>query len=271
MKGVAYQQGVGEAGSASSSSNSSYTDPLADTDSCTRDIPYLQRLGTNVIRTYAIDPTKDHSKCMQLLDAAGIYVISDLSEPSTSIDRESPAWNTNLYSRYISVVDALASYSNVLGFFVGNEVTNNLTNTEASAFVKAAARDTKAYIKARGYRAIGVGYAADDDATVRDQISSYMNCGDAASAIDFWGYNIYEWCGDSSYTGSGYDQRTAEFANYSVPAFFAEYGCNTPSGAAGRKFSEVQALYGSQMNPVFSGGIVYEWFQAENDYGRAHA
>jgi hypothetical protein len=247
-----------------------YVDPLADVASCTRDVPYLKKLGANTIRTYAIDPTADHSKCMALLDAAGIYVISDLGEPNLSINRDSPEWDTALYARYTGVVDSLAQYSNVIGFFAGNEVTNNLSYTGASAFVKAAVRDTKAYIKSKGYRAMGVGYAADDDASVRANVAAYFNCGDVSTQIDFWGYNIYEWCGDSDYETSGYANRTAEFTGYSVPAFFAEYGCNTQGGgAAGRKFSEVAALYGSQMSPVFSGGFVYEYFEETNDYGLA--
>lgn len=203
---------------------------------------------------------------MNLLADAGIYVVSDLGEPATSINRADPEWTTSLYTRYTSVIDTLAPFTNTIGFFAGNEVSNNVTYTGASAFVKAAVRDSKAYIASKGYRAMGVGYAADDDATVRANIAAYFNCGDRASQIDFWGYNIYEWCGDSSYTKSGYDQRVAEFSNYSVPTFFAEYGCNT-GGAANRKFTEVVALYGSDMTPVFSGGIVYEYFQEENDYG----
>lgn len=268
IKGVAYQSGIGEAGTGSESTTTDYVDPLADVTSCQRDIPYLQKLGANTIRTYAIDPTADHSQCMALLDAAGIYVISDLGEPDLSIDRSDPQWNTELYARYTAVVDALAPYNNVIGFFAGNEVTNNLSYTGASAFVKAAVRDTKAYIVSKGYHSMGVGYAADDDASVRSQVAAYFNCGDVADQIDFWGYNIYEWCGDSNYIESGYINRTQEFEGYSVPAFFAEYGCNTQGGgAAGRQFTEVAALYGVNMTPVFSGGIVYEYFEETNDYG----
>ena len=164
----------------------------------------------------------------------------------------------------------MSAYTNVIGFFAGNEVSNNLSYTGASAYVKAAIRDTKAHIAAKGYRSMGVGYAADDDADVRANVAAYFNCGDVADQIDFWGYNIYEWCGDSTYETSGYASRTAEFTGYSVPAFFAEYGCNTQGGgAAGRKFTEVAALYGDQMSPVFSGGFVYEYFEEENDYGLA--
>lgn len=214
---------------------------------------------------YAIDPTKGHSKCMNALANAGIYVVADLSAPGQSIIRSSPTWNDDLYSRYAQVVDAMANYTNTLGFFAGNEVTNNDTNTEASAFVKAAVRDMKAYIKQKNYRTIGVGYATSDDAGIRDQVASYFDCGDdRANAIDFFGYNIYSWCGDSSYTLSGYDQRTAEFENYNVPVFFAEYGCNE---VMPRKFTEVQALYGDNMTSVWSGGIVYMYFEEANNYG----
>lgn len=57
-----------------------------------------------------------------------------------------------------AVIDSLAGYSNVMGFFAGNEVSNMVNNTAASAFVKAAVRDTKGYIKKKDYRTIPVGW-----------------------------------------------------------------------------------------------------------------
>jgi len=224
----------------------------------------LKKLNTNTIRVYAIDPTKDHSKCMQLLIDAGIYVVADLSQPGLSINRDSPAWTGTLFNRYAAVVDSFSTYNNVIGFFAGNEVSNNLTNTEASAFVKAAVRDTKAYIKAKNYRQMYVGYATNDDDKIREDMANYFNCGDSSAAIDFWGYNIYSWCGDSSFTESGYDQRVKEFQRYSVPSFFAEYGCNTVKP---RKFTEVGSIFSSEMTDVFSGGILYMYFEEANDYG----
>jgi hypothetical protein len=265
MKGVAYQQDTAAAGA--STGTTKYVDPLANEAACKRDVPLLQALHTNTIRTYAIDPTADHDACMKLLDDAGIYVVSDLSEPALSINRDDPLWNVDLLARYTGVVDNLSKYSNVIGFFAGNEVSNNNTNTPASAYVKAAVRDTKAYIKKNVSRWMGVGYAANDDPFIRSQIAEYFNCGDEADAIDFWGYNIYSWCGESSMKDSGYDTQVQFFSNYSVPVFFAEYGCNLPDGAEGRIWDETKALYEDEMTKVISGGIVYMYFQEANDYG----
>lgn len=207
---------------------------------------------------------------MNALNDAGIYVIADLSVPGESINRDSPAWTTDLFARYTGVIDNLAQYQNTLGFFAGNEVTNNKTNSNAAAFVKAAVRDSKAYIARKNFgRWIGVGYATNDDAETRDLLANYFNCGtDQAAAVDFWGYNIYEWCGQSTFQASGYQERTTAFANYSVPAFFSEYGCNNPGGSNGRVFQDTPVLYSDLMNKVWSGGIVYEYFQEQNDFGR---
>ncbi|KAL9019021.1 MAG: hypothetical protein Q9185_003672 [Variospora sp. 1 TL-2023] len=261
MRGVAYQEDFSSNGTISGGTE--YTDPLADPDACARDVPLLAQLRTNTIRVYAVDPTANHDECMRLLSDAGIYVIADLGEPGNSINRDSPQWNQEIYSRYEGVVDNLMKYSNTLGFFAGNEVTNLPNNTEASAFVKAAVRDVKAYIVSRDYRPIGVGYATNDD-DQRTDIAQYFNCGDPSLSIDFYGYNIYSWCGESSYRESQYQARTQEFSDYNIPVFFAEYGCNVVQP---RIFEEVGALYGPDMTEVWSGGIIYMYYQETNDYG----
>lgn len=200
IRGVAYQADYIANGTISA--NSDYTDPLADITTCNRDIPYLSKLGTNVIRTYAVDPTKDHTACMNAFADAGIYVISDLSAPTTlgSINRNSPEWTTDLYSRYTALIADLSQFTNTIGFFAGNEVANSENTTGSAAFVKAAVRDSKSYIKANVNRPIYVGYATSDDATIRDQMADYMNCeDDIADNVDFFGYNIYSWCGDSRF------------------------------------------------------------------------
>jgi len=259
IKGVAYQKDTSEI-----ISGETYIDPLANKEACKRDIPYLQELQTNLIRVYAIDGLKSHEACLDMLSDAGIYVLADLSSPDKSIITTNPVWNTNVYKRYTSVIDSLQKYDNVLGFFAGNEVITNRTNTGAASYVKAAIRDMKSYIKDQGYRKIPVGYSANDDAITREQSAKYFACGEENERADFYGINMYEWCGYSSFKTSGYEERTREFSNLNIPVFFSEYGCNS---VRPRKFSEVSALFSDQMTDVWAGGIVYMYFEENNKYG----
>jgi hypothetical protein len=258
IRGIAYQKDV------SAQDNTTFVDPLADEETCKRDLPYLTQLNTNVLRVYALDATADHDACMNLFKDAGIYIIADLAEPTLAISSTDPAWNLELFDRYTSVVDMMQQYDNVLGFFAGNEVITNSTNTDSAPFVKAAIRDIKSYISEKGYRDIPVGYSANDDADTRVESADYFACGNNNIKADFYGINMYEWCGDANFKTSGYADRTAEFSNLTVPIFFSEYGCNEVQP---RKFSEIGTIFSNEMTDVWSGGIVYMYYQEVNDYG----
>ncbi|PHH78801.1 hypothetical protein CDD82_2828 [Ophiocordyceps australis] len=267
IKGIAYQQ---EAAAGTGGRKTKYLDPLADVSSCQRDVPFLRELGINTIRTYHIDPTADHDECMQLLQDSGIYVISDLGEPDMSINREDPRWDVTLFARYRKVVDSLAKYPNVIGFFAGNEVSDSANTSAASVYVKAAVRDMKRYVREnkKMTRWLGFGYAANDASVIRDDIVDYFACGPAEERVDFWGYNVYSWCGDSDMKRSHFAERAEYFRDYEVPVFFAEYGCNeVKGGGTEREFKETAALYSAEMSSVFSGGIVYMYFEEANNYG----
>jgi hypothetical protein len=125
----------------------------------------------------------------------------------------------------------------------------------------------KDYISNNIGRSIGVGYSAADVDTILQDTWNYLACelsNSTQSKIDFFGLNVYEWCGDSSYTESGYNKLVTLFGqDTSVPVFFSEYGCNNIEP---RTFSNVPVLYGDQMS-VLSGGLAYEYSQESNDYG----
>ncbi|GME75768.1 unnamed protein product [[Candida] boidinii] len=201
---------------------------------------------------------------MSLLEDAGIYVLADLAQPKLSISTTDPSWDLELYDRYTSVIDMLQGYDNVLGLFAGNEVITNNTNTDSAPFVKAAIRDMKSYMKEKSYRAIPIGYSANDDADTRVASADYFACGDLDERADFYGINMYEWCGNSNFKTSGYQDRTEEFSNLTIPVFFSEYGCNQVQP---RKFTEIGTIFSDEMTDVWSGGIVYMYFEEVNNYG----
>lgn len=258
IKGLDYQPG----------GSSKLFDPLSSTDTCKRDIPYFQQLGVNTIRIYSIDNTANHDECMAMLDSAGIYLILDTNIPQASIARDSGAncsYNTMYLNEVLASVKVMSQYNNTLGFFAANEVINDDSTTPAAPYVKAVVRDIKTFQKNTGLRRIPVGYSAADVLLNRLDTAHYFNCGDDDMArVDMFGFNDYSWCGQSTFQTSSYSQKMQDFGNYSIPLFFSEFGCNkvTP-----RPFTEVSAIFSSQMSSVFSGGLVYEYSNEANNYG----
>lgn len=114
-------------------------------------------------------------------------------------------------------------------------------------------------------RNIPIGYSAADIGSLRPMLQNYLACGSNASeSIDYFSLNAYEWCGVSSYAQSGYSQLTANITDYNVPIFFSETGCNT---VPPRDFADQAAIFGPDMNPYWSGSIIYEWIEEQNNYG----
>jgi len=123
----------------------------------------------------------------------------------------------------------------------------------------------KAYHSAKGYRNIPIGYSAADIAELRPQLQNYLACSDPDTAIDFFGLNSYEWCGDVNFETSGYVNLQEMSEGYNIPIFFSETGCNVVPG--GRTFTDQGAIFGSEMIDTWSGSIIYEWVQEANMYG----
>ena len=122
------------------------------------------KLGINTLRVYTVDNSKNHDECMQALADAGIYLALDVNSPNYSINRDSPAKSYNhVYLQSVfATIDQFAKYTNLLIFFAGNEIINDIPTSNAAPYVKAATRDMKQYIGNRQYRSIPVGYSAAD-------------------------------------------------------------------------------------------------------------
>jgi 1,3-beta-glucanosyltransferase GAS3 len=189
--------------------------------------------------------------------------------PNQSLNRGAPweSYTPTYLNRTFAVVEAFKNFDNTLGFFSGNEVINQQSVAQVPSYLRAVTRDIKDYIARNANRTIPVGYSAADVRELLGDTWSYLGCNIAnstSSKIDFFGLNSYSWCGNSSFTTSSYNQLIAQFSQTTIPVFFSEYGCNLPSP---RIFTEVPVLYGPLMTGVMSGGLVYEWDQAVNNYG----
>lgn len=104
-----------------------------------------------------------------------------------------PSWGTNILDQYIATIDAFSKYDNVLAYNVGNEVVVN-NGTQVAPYVKAAARDIKAYLRSKNSNAL-VGYAAINGASdFRTPLANFLSCDPTgansdAFAIDLYGLN----------------------------------------------------------------------------------
>lgn len=229
----------------------------------------MQQLGVNTIRVYNLDANLDHNECASIFDAAGIYMLIDVNNGlyGNYLDRADPSSTYNLeYMQHVfGVVEAFAPFPNTLGFFGGNEIINQNSSADAPAYIRAVIRDMREYIH-YNTRNVPVGYSAADVSTLLQDTWEYLSCSlsnDTYSKLDFFGLNDYEWCGDSSFTQSGYNKLANMFGSASIPVFFSEYGCNNIEP---RTFTNVPVLYGPEMSAL-SGGLVYEYSQEVDDYG----
>lgn len=205
-----------------------------------------------------------------------MYMFIDVNSPlpGEAISSDAPAANydASYLNRTFAVVEAFKSYPNTAAFFSGNEVIAAVSDgSDVPPYIRAVTRDLKTYISKHADRNIPVGYSAADIRSILVDSLQFLQCNDPSdttsndmSRIDFFALNSYSWCGNSTFTESGYDQLVSAFTSSSVPVFFSEYGCNQ---VYPRIFTEVPEIYSDQMNKVFSGGMIYEYTQGVNNYG----
>ncbi|KAF2674216.1 glycolipid anchored surface protein GAS1 [Microthyrium microscopicum] len=234
-------------------------DTISDELSCTRDIPYLQGLGVNMLSVRDVDVNVDHTSCMNQLAAAGIYVMFKVDGQTAQSKVRNGSVITPFDSSMIehnqAVVDVYQKYSNTLGYYFSGE-RNRMDETP---LYKAWLIHLKEYIKKKGYRSIPVGFYRRGTYFGQDDQAQYLNCGPHDESIDFLGvdFEMDSWaiqhCVDNI-TLALYDL-PARYSNYSIPSFVV-YGC---AQNRNHTFSEVETIYGDSGSKIMSGGVVKEW------------
>jgi hypothetical protein len=245
---------------------SSFIDPLEDGARCARDIPYLQELGINTLLIYYVRPDALHSSCMRKLRAAGIYVLVFLRRQTgydarIGDDFETDVWSYSQQRLWTGVMGDLASYSNVLGFFI------EVLSWEYLPFTKATIRDLKEYMRASGNRAIPIGFYGLDYETFA--LSEFLSCGGQDISADFLIFFLYH-----SWTKNGRQMQEVRDSLHrllslqsNLPLFLYSRICNAT------ELAENKILLSANSNnytTVHSGAILLGYFDCarSNDSGR---
>jgi hypothetical protein len=116
---------------------------------------------------------------MSIFNGVGIYVILDVNTPlyGQHIDRSNPGstYTRDYMEHVFTVIEAFKGYPNLLGFFGGNEIINDLeTGNENPPYMRAVQRDMKDYIAARVNRPIPVGYSLMSESSLRIPITTWL-------------------------------------------------------------------------------------------------
>jgi hypothetical protein len=219
-----------------------YTDALADGPTCERDISNMLDLGVNALQILYVNPSLDHSACMNALADASIYVFVTLGVPGNDVGLSpSTRWNTDMLDQYTAGVDSLAHYTNTLAFSIGElpmwtdyECHTGCKTVDSERLVtfKAAVRDVKQHIRDKGFRDIPLGYISldSDNSTWTQGVAQYLTCDEHRP--DFLAMPATAHCNGSD--EDAVKEVTQKFGNAPIPVFGVNTGCqlydNTTNG-----------------------------------------
>ncbi len=252
-----------------------------------RDLPYLQQLGVNAIRIYAINSMFHHDAFFCALDRAGIYVIVELARdcPGCAItqDASPECYPHQLKLQGQDVIRQMSKYANVLAFSAGNEVNHYAPPgfpQHNAPCQKKFLRDMRHYVNScsagnsNNMRRVPIGLvAADSD---RKANALYYNClsnptNDPLEAAEWFGLNSYVNCDGNVTTyqdalGFNTLQESFDSYNYSIPVVLTEFGCvsksfPTVNGYQGqRNFRQFYWLHTiPSVRDQFVGGFAFEY------------
>ena len=251
----------------------SYIDPLGDAwlPELRKDIPYLRQLGINTIFVDHADISQPPDQALQLLYEAGIHVLLQLFTNISLKGNPSPAeidlqtlYSPSKVRKNLVLVSQTAKHPNVLGYSISQDV-HTPASTKLAALNRAAVRDTKLFLQKSESRPIPVGAGPSANQMYRRQTMRFMAAGEPAERVDFYAFDVYDWCDPSSFQVSGYKGLVEAMSDVPVPMLFGEYG--THMGKP-RGLGEVECLLSPQMTGVFSGGFLHTYGHVEGVYSR---
>lgn len=259
----------------------------------------IKALGVNTVRLYNIDPDKYHKKFMQAAEKMGLYVIIPLTRKDWGYLPAFPSPDcytrdvdeygnvgVNLLTSAKLIVKQFSEFPNTLMFTVANEMPVNDKNGYAAyPCVKALTRDIHRYQASchGSMRRVPLIYSdMDMGAPTRGHIANYLACSleDDDDAVDAYGLNVYSWCdsvyfdenGRPSFRWSPYQAVVDDFAKFSKPLLFTEFGCDTGEFETacpyknGRTWSDIPPMF-KEMAQVLSGAIAFEFSMEQNQFG----
>ncbi|CAH7683157.1 Glucanosyltransferase-domain-containing protein [Phakopsora pachyrhizi] len=219
----------------------------------------LNSIVTNTLRISRVNKYLYDSKGDRFYIKAGIYVIADISLPNEgSINQNAPSWDVSLLSKYITQIDSLRRFPNLLAFNIGNEIITN----EVGFFSIKNCKRCQRYLKAVKSSAL-VAYASIDGAKLPAFLAQYVSCDVVEEGLDLFGLNNYRWCGNSDFK-SAYEEVHQQFKDLQIAAYFSEFGC---IDVKPRVWTEVNAIFSEPMSDTWSGGSAFSYFPTSEGYG----
>ncbi|KAI1659097.1 glycoside hydrolase family 72 protein [Daldinia decipiens] len=233
-------------------------------------IPLLRELGINTLLISYIDVTKSHKACMNLLAEHEIYVLVSIKSvfPVFNHNATMMSYTSKSMQRFFRAVEHLASYPNLLGFTIPNSSIKDLAPAIAGPMVRAIVRDIRRYLGLlavkKHQRVVPVGLVAlDIGLPLRDQFE-YWCSGDDNETVDFFIFD-FNHPGPKKTTQASRDPGALEiFFNTHIPVSILYSDMHFMP----RQFPETRTIYlDPDMRRVFSGGIVFQFFDGSHNNG----
>ncbi|KAI1647745.1 glycoside hydrolase family 72 protein [Daldinia loculata] len=233
-------------------------------------IPLLRRLGINTLFICHIDETKSHKACMNLLAEHEIYVLVSIESIPPTVYHNTPmmSYTSNSMQRFFQAVENLASYPNLLGFAIPDDLIKDLEPVVAAPVIRAIVRDIRRYLSLlavkKHQRVVPVGIVAlGMRIPLREQFE-YCCSGDDNETVDFFVFDYVYFSPKMTMQTSTDPEPLNMFSNTHIPVSFI-YGCNH---LMPRRFLETRTIYlHPGMRRVFSGGIVFQFFDGPSKDG----